>query len=87
MFWEIHVPKHKEETVFCFLSHDLVLGPTHEFEHINKTPANAQNVRQLLKVMKVITQEQESSKSVMTPLLWISQTLQELVVLKLTNTI
>lgn len=60
MFWEIQVPKHKEEkTVFCFLSYDLAVGPTHEFEHRSlNPPANAQ-------VMKAITQEHDSSKRVM----------------------
>ena len=49
----------RRETVFCFLSHDLAVGPTHEFEHRSlNPPANAQ-------VMKAITQEHDSSKRMM----------------------
>lgn len=49
----------RRETVFCFLSHDLAVGPTHEFEQRSlNPPANAQ-------VMKAITQEHDSSKRMM----------------------
>lgn len=78
MFWEIHVPKHKgEKTVFCFLSHDLAIGPTCEFEHRSlNTPANAQ-------VMRAINQEHDSSERMMMTVLWLSQTWQELIVFKI----